>query len=73
LAGGVRRLTPADSAGIRSRRIQVVTVAKGDSIASLSARMAYDDDRQARFITLNQLRPDLPLTPGARVKLVVWR
>jgi predicted Zn-dependent protease len=73
LIESVRRLNPGEAQPARSRRVQVVRVGNGDTINSLAARMAYDDDRIARFLTLNHLRPNVPLTPGSRVKLIVWR
>lgn len=73
VAASLRRLTPAEVAAIRTRRISVVRVAAGDTLEKLAARMAYDDDRMARFLTLNQLGADARLKPGDRVKLVVWR
>lgn len=73
VAASVRRLSAQDSAGVRSRRIQVVRVAAGDTVQSLAARMAYDDDRLARFLTLNQLASNSQLRVGDRVKLVVMR
>jgi predicted Zn-dependent protease len=73
LVSSVRRLSPADTAAIRSRRIAVVTVKPGDTIASLSNRMAYTDDRVARFTVLNDLAANQRLGVGDRVKLVVYR
>ena len=73
VAGSVRRLGPQETGTIRSRRIQVVRVAAGDTVQSLAGRMAYDDDRLARFLTLNQLGNDARLKAGDRVKLVVMR
>ena len=73
LIESVRRLSTAEAQQVRSRRVAVVRVGTGDSINSLAARMAYDDDRVGRFLTLNHLRPNVPLTPGSRVKLIVWR
>lgn len=73
LVRSLRRLSAAEAAAIRTRRIQVVRVAPGDTPASLAARMAYDDDRMARFLTLNQLDANSVLKAGERVKLVVWR
>ena len=73
VAASVRRLSPQEAGSIRTRRIQVVKVAAGDSLASLAARMAYDDSKMERFLTLNQLPPGAALKPGEPVKLVVWR
>ena len=73
VAGSVRRLSDKEATSIRARRIQVVRVGPGDTLDSLAGRMAYDDDRMARFLTLNQLGSDARLKAGDRVKLVVWR
>lgn len=67
----VRRLSPAEAAGIKGRRVSVVSVRAGDTVASLAARMAYADDRVARFTTLNGIAADARLVPGSRVKLIV--
>ena len=69
LIESVRRLEPAAATG--GRRIKVVRVAKGDTVASLAARMAYNDDKLARFTILNGITATTPLVPGSRVKLVV--
>lgn len=73
VAASVRRLLPQDGAAVRSRRIEVVRVGATDSLASLAARMAYDDGKMERFLTLNQLPRGAALKAGDRVKLVVWR
>ena len=71
LIESVRRLAPGDAAGTRGRRVKVVRVAPGDTVASLAARMAYNDDRQARFTILNGITANTQLTPGSRLKLIV--
>ena len=68
----LRRLSPAQVADFRARRISVVTVGANDTLASLSARMAYPTLRTERFQVLNALLPGAPLRPGRKVKLVVW-
>jgi predicted Zn-dependent protease len=73
VAASVRRMNPQDIAGIRSRRVAVVKVGPKDTLQSLADRMAYDDDRLARFLTLNQLAATAVLKPGDRVKLVTLR
>jgi len=67
-----KRLTSQEAATIKPRRIDVVTVGKSDTIASLSAKMAYAAFRTERFLTLNALRPDAVLRPGQKVKLVIY-
>lgn len=71
LVESVRRLPPGDAAATRGRRVKVVRVAPGDTVASLAARMAYNDDKVARFTILNGISATTALTPGSRVKLVV--
>jgi predicted Zn-dependent protease len=68
----VRRLSAQEAAAIKPRRIAVVTVKPGDTMAALSARMAYADMRAERFQTLNGLAPDAALRPGQKVKIVTY-
>jgi predicted Zn-dependent protease len=72
LTQSVRRLTDAEAAAIKPRKIQVVTVRSGDTVQSLSARMAYSTLQTERFLTLNALPAGTALRPGQRVKLVVY-
>jgi predicted Zn-dependent protease len=71
MVDSVSRLSDAEAAAIRPRRVKVVTVAAGDTVASLSARMAYSDHRMERFRTLNALEQNEALKPGQKVKLIV--
>jgi len=68
----VRRLSDSEAAALRPRVIQVVTAARGDTVQSLAARMAYPDYRLERFLALNGLRAGEALQPGRRLKLVVY-
>jgi predicted Zn-dependent protease len=68
----VRRLTAAEAAAIRPRRIDVVTVGRGDTVATLARRMAYSDYQAERFQVLNRLNASSRLTPGQKVKIVVY-
>ncbi len=65
------RLTAAQAAAIKPRRIRIVTVGPNDTIASLSARMGYADQKEARFRTINALEDNARLRPGQKVKLIV--
>jgi predicted Zn-dependent protease len=49
-----------------------VTVRAGDTVQSLARRMAYRDYQLDRFLTINGLSADSRLTPGQRVKLVIY-
>lgn len=68
----VKRLTNAEAAAIRPRRVEVVTVKSGDTVAGLARRMAYADYQAERFQVLNRLAADARLTPGQKVKIVVY-
>ena len=68
----MRRLTSAEAATIRPRKISVLSVGRADTIASLSARMAYSTFKTERFLTLNALSPSASLRPGQKVKIVVY-
>lgn len=68
----VGRLSAAEAAAIKPRVIDVVTVKASDTPQSLASRMAYPDLKLERFMTLNGLQPGARLTPGQRVKVVVY-
>ncbi len=72
LVESMRRLTPAEAAQIKARRVRVITVRPGDTVASLSGRMAYSTLQAERFRVLNALAPDAVLKPGQKVKLIVF-
>ena len=67
-----KRISAQEAAVIKPRKIQVVTVKSGDTIASLSAKMAYDSYKQERFLTLNALNSGTSPTAGQKVKLVTY-
>lgn len=67
----MRRISAADAAAVTPRRIEVATVRSGDTVASLSNRMAYTDNRELRFRVLNGLASGQTLTAGQKVKIVV--
>lgn len=68
----VQRLSSADAAKIRPRRLRIVTVQRGDTVQSVAARMAYDDLRVERFIALNGLSANATLSQGQKVKIVTY-
>ncbi|HWI17028.1 MAG TPA: hypothetical protein VNT81_04750, partial [Vicinamibacterales bacterium] len=72
MVNSLRRITPAESAAIRPRVIQIVSVGPNDTVHSLAGRMAYRDFQLDRFLALNNLPPNARLVPGQRVKLVVF-
>jgi predicted Zn-dependent protease len=68
----VRRLSAAEAAAIKPRRIDVIAVARGDTVATLARRMAYSNYQTERFQVLNRLTATSRLTPGQKVKIVVY-
>lgn len=69
----LRRLSPPESAAIRARIVDVVTVGAGDTVQSLAARMAYGDLKEERFRVLNSIPASTRVSPGQKVKLIVYR
>jgi predicted Zn-dependent protease len=67
----MRRITPAEASAVVPKRLQVVTVARGDTVASLARRMAYPSAQEERFRVLNALGNRDQLVPGQKVKIVV--
>jgi predicted Zn-dependent protease len=67
----MRRITQAEASAVIPKRLQVVTVQRGDTIASLARRMAYDSGQVERFRVLNALGANDTLVAGQKVKLVV--
>jgi predicted Zn-dependent protease len=72
MVNSLRRISPAEAAAIRPRVIEVVTVRPGDTVQSLASRMAYRDFQLDRFLTINSLAAGGRLSPGQKVKLVVY-
>lgn len=72
MVGSLHRLSASEVASIRPRVIDVVTVRAGDTVQSLAGRMAYNDLKLERFLTLNGLQANSRLAPGQKVKLVVY-
>ena len=68
----VQRLSAKEAAAIKPRRVDVVTVKAGDTVQSLSRRMAYSDYPLERFLTINGLSANATLRPGEKVKIVSW-
>ena len=72
MVGSIRRLSTAEAQAVRPRVIDVVTVRPGDTVQSLAGRMAYQDLRLERFLTLNAFSANSQFRPGDKVKLVVF-
>lgn len=71
--GSMKRLTAAEAAALKARKLVVLTVKKGDTVQSLSTRMAYTDAPLDRFRVLNGLpAATTTLTVGQKVKIVTY-
>jgi len=70
-AESFRRIPPEEARAIRPQRLDIVTVRPGDTVASVAAKMAFDDHQEARFRVLNGLSPADRLRPGQLVKVVI--
>jgi len=69
--GSMRRLTEAEARQVIPRRIRVVTAGASDTVATLSARMAYSNAQEQRFRVLNGLTGGQAVVPGQKYKIVV--
>ena len=67
----MRRISASEASQVVPRRIDVVTVRAGDTVASLARRMAFDTAQEARFRVLNGLASGDTLRAGQKVKIVV--
>jgi predicted Zn-dependent protease len=65
-----RRLSRAEAAQYKPRRLRMVRVGPGDTPARLATFMAVDDYPLERFRVLNALKPGQALAVGQVVKLV---
>lgn len=69
--GTFRRMSLAEIEDAKPLRLQIVTVAPGDTVEKLATRMAVADRQLDRFRVLNGLEPGERLRPGSEVKIVV--
>jgi predicted Zn-dependent protease len=72
MINSLRRITPQEATAIRPRIMHIETVRPGDTVQSLASRMAYRDFKLERFLSLNNLAANSSLSPGQKVKLVVY-
>ena len=70
-AQSFREISAQDAAGYRPKRIKVITVQAGDTVASLSQQMQVDEAPADWFRVLNHLAANAKLQAGQKVKIVV--
>ncbi len=68
----MRRISAAEAASVKPRKLAVITARSGDTVRSLSERMAYPNARLERFLVLNGLGSASRIAAGQRVKLVTY-
>ena len=64
------KLSATEAAKLKGKRLELVTVKPGDTVASLSARMALDAYRQETFLMINALDNSATMKLGRKVKLI---
>lgn len=65
-----RKMTPGEVAILKPLRIQIVTVAQGNTPQMMAAKMMGTERKLELFRVLNDLTFDAVLTPGTKVKIV---
>lgn len=65
-----KRLNNSEKAKLKPYRIRVVTAKSGDTIASMAAKLPFEDKRQERFRVLNALLPNEALITGKKYKII---
>ncbi len=68
----MRMLSDSEVGALRPRQLEIVTARSGDTIASLSSRMAYNDFQVDRFKMINAITSDRALVAGERLKIVTY-
>ncbi len=68
----MRRISASEAAAVKPRKLVVVAAKAGDTVQSLSARMAFDTAKLDRFLVLNGLTQSSRLTAGQKVKLITY-
>ena len=68
----IARLSATEAGAIRPRKVDVVTVKRGDTISSLSSQMAYANYKVDRFLVLNRLNANDSLQAGQKVKIITY-
>lgn len=70
--GSMHRISDSEAGAIKPRRVTVMTVKRGDTLQSLSTRMAYPDFQMDRFLMLNGLTSTSALVSGQKIKLITY-
>ena len=68
----LRRITTAEAGAVRPRKLAVITAKAGDTVQTLSARMAFSDAKVERFLVLNGLSANSRIATGQKVKIITY-
>jgi len=70
---GFRKMSGSEIRALQPLRIRIVTIAQGDTLASLAAKMRGVERKVELFRLLNAVSPGSILVPGQKVKIVTDR
>lgn len=70
LRASFRRMTREEIASLKPLRVRIVTVAQGDTVASLAVRMMGTDRKLDLFKLINALPAGAVVSPGQKVKII---
>ncbi|MGD1876658.1 MAG: M48 family metalloprotease [Kiloniellaceae bacterium] len=65
-----RKLSDAEAAALKPRRVEIYQVKAGDSPAKIAARLPFAEENLKRFLVLNGFTETTTLQAGQRVKIV---
>ena len=68
----VRRISAAEAAAVKPRKLVVVTARSGDTLQSLASRMAYSEAPLERFLVLNGLDASSRIAAGQKLKIITY-
>lgn len=68
----VRRIPDSEAAGIKPRKLVVISAKSSDTVQALAQRMAYNDAPLDRFLVLNGLTATSRISAGQKIKLVTF-
>jgi len=68
----VRRISAREAAAVKPRKVDVVTIKRGDTIGKLAGRMAYSELKTERFLVLNRMKSNDVLRAGQKVKIITY-
>lgn len=66
------RLTSAQAAAVKPRKLRVVSAGPRDTIGTLAGRMAYTSLQTERFLALNGLPSNAVIRAGQKLKIVTY-